>query len=171
MQETLRSSWINFAFNSIFLLLTIVNSVISGKHSAKCTSYLFRWVFLHEKLHQKKTAQQKSLEEALGLCGEPIEGQTLARGRGRAGKWASLQDEAGTEDRESKGTAHPRSCSPYGVGCTSRTKTCAVTCKDHIWSEDPQSCFSLWHPATVREGLNLFKSSSFLIMLNLTPCQ
>lgn len=53
------------------------------------------------------------------------------------------QDEAGTEDRESKGTAHPRSCSPCGVGCMSRTKTCAVTCKDHIWSEDPQSCFSL----------------------------
>lgn len=52
-----KKSWINFAMNSVILVLTIIERAILKKHSAK----LFRQLFLHKRLHWEKKECSKHL--------------------------------------------------------------------------------------------------------------
>lgn len=76
--------------NSVIFVLTIIKRAILGKGSAKCTAYLFRQVFLHDRLHWEKRVQQKPLEGAVVVFVVIPLGWALAEGSGRAGQLASL---------------------------------------------------------------------------------
>lgn len=100
-----KNSWINFVVNSVIFVLTKMKRALLGKHSAKCTVYLFRQVFLHERLHweKKKKVQQKPLEGALQVFVViPLEG-ALAGAVAEQGSEPLCWAEAGTEDGEGRG--------------------------------------------------------------------
>lgn len=112
MQETLKNSRINFALNSVFLTLTIVKRAVLGKHSAKHTAYLFRRVFLHEKLHQKKQRSRSLWRRHLVFVVSPSEDGLLQGAVAEQASEHPCRDEAGIEDGEGRGllttgAAHP----------------------------------------------------------------
>lgn len=85
-----KNSWINFAMNSVIFVLTIINRAILRKHSAKFAAYLFRQVFLHERLHWGKKSAASTFGVALEAFVVILLEWALAGGSFRAGQWASL---------------------------------------------------------------------------------
>lgn len=157
--------------NSVIFVLTIIKRAVLGKHSEKCSAYLFRQVFLCERLHWGKKSAAKAFGGGTwGVCGDSI-GVNSCRGQWQS-RAMSLSAGVRQGQRMGKvGVCSKRSCSFYSPGHLSSTKISAVTFKDQVWSEDPQSCFSMTPPATLRESLSWSKGNPSLVLLNLTSCR
>lgn len=150
-----KNSWINFAMNSVIFVLTIIKRAILGKHSAKCTAYLSRWVFLHERLHWEKKECNKRLwrQQLRSLWWFHWSG-LLQGAVAEQDNEPLCWGEAGTEDGEGRGCPQ-RSCLSYSSGHLSSTKISAVTFKHQVRSDDPQSCFLYETSSHTQRGLGL----------------